>query len=108
MMTPSTDPADSGRFAAFGHAAFQRYWLARFSATFAVQIVMVAIDERSAARFDGSATPDYGITNWENLFQDPSKLAGDLQTLESGLVRSGITYQVFNSVIPIEGAKWSR
>jgi MFS family permease len=43
MMTPSTDPADSGRFAAFGHAAFLRYWLARFCATFAVQIVMVGV-----------------------------------------------------------------
>ncbi len=40
-MTSPTD--DTSRYAAFAHPAFMRYWLARFSATMAVQIVTVAV-----------------------------------------------------------------
>jgi MFS family permease len=36
-------PHEAGRFAAFAHPAFMRYWLARFCATMAVQIVTVAV-----------------------------------------------------------------
>jgi MFS family permease len=36
-------PHEAGRFAAFAHSAFLRYWLARFCATMAVQIVTVAV-----------------------------------------------------------------
>ena len=36
-------PQAEGRFAAFAHGAFARYWLARFFATFSVQIVTVAV-----------------------------------------------------------------
>lgn len=42
-MTSAGSTADSGRFAAFGYVAFQRYWLARFLATFAVNVVTVAV-----------------------------------------------------------------
>ncbi|TCD15880.1 MFS transporter [Oricola cellulosilytica] len=37
------DGAVGARFAAFSHGAFVRYWLARFSTTFAVQIIAVAV-----------------------------------------------------------------
>lgn len=36
-------PQEAGRFAAFGHPAFLRYWFARFFATVAVQIMTVAV-----------------------------------------------------------------
>lgn len=76
-----------------------------------VQVTMVAIDEKSAARFaNGQTPPDYGVTNWSQLFADPDpvQLAKDLQSLEAGLISNGITYQIFDSLVPIEGAKWSR
>jgi MFS family permease len=38
-----TPTANTGRFAAFRHMTFQRYWAARFLATFSVQIVSVAV-----------------------------------------------------------------
>lgn len=41
-MTP-IDTASGGRYAAFRHGAFLRFWAARFLATFATQIVSVAI-----------------------------------------------------------------
>jgi len=41
-MTP-TDTASGERYAAFRHGAFLRFWVARFLATFATQIVSVAI-----------------------------------------------------------------
>ncbi|MBO6717307.1 MAG: MFS transporter [Rhizobiaceae bacterium] len=37
------NPASSSQYAAFQHGAFLRYWLARFLATFATQIVSVAV-----------------------------------------------------------------
>lgn len=73
-----------------------------------VQVVMVAIDENSAKRFENGATPPtYGI-DWNNLFQDPTKLSADIGKVEEKLIENKITYQIFNSTIPIEGAKWSR
>jgi len=73
-----------------------------------VQVVMVAIDEASAKRFaDGTTAPTYGV-NWANVFQDPAKLGEDIASVEAKLVENKITYQIFNSTIPIEGAKWSR
>jgi MFS family permease len=39
----TAEPAGASRYAAFGHRAFARYWLARFAATFAVQIVTVSV-----------------------------------------------------------------
>jgi MFS family permease len=41
-MSSSSQPADT-RFAAFRHPAFVRYWAARFLATFATQVVSVAV-----------------------------------------------------------------
>lgn len=73
-----------------------------------VQVVMVAIDEASAKRFEnGSTAPTYGI-DWANLFFDPAKLSADIGKVEEKLIENKITYQIFNSTIPIEGAKWSR
>lgn len=40
---PQDHAREAGRFAAFSHNAFLRYWLARFFATLSVQIVTVAV-----------------------------------------------------------------
>lgn len=74
-----------------------------------VQVVMVAIDERSALRFaNGSTPPNYGVTNFTDLFTNPANFETDLKAIEDALVSQNITYQIFNSTVPIEGAKWSR
>jgi len=72
-----------------------------------VQVVMVAIDERSAARLaNGATAPD--LLNFSTLFTNPADFEEDLKTIEDALISQNITYQVFNSMVPIEGAKWSR
>src|SRR5690606_23795809 len=43
VMTLQSKPAADPRYAAFGHSAFLRFWLARFLATFCTQIVSVAV-----------------------------------------------------------------
>jgi len=74
-----------------------------------VQVTMIAIDERSALRNEnGTSMPDYGVTNFSQLFTTPANFQQDLQTLEDGLVSKNITYQVFDTLVPLEGAKWSR
>ena len=57
---------------------------------------------------NGSTIPDFGISDWSNLFVDPDKLTDDLRTLEAALTAKSMTYQIFDSLVPIEGAKWSR
>ncbi|MBL8583611.1 MAG: MFS transporter, partial [Rhizobiaceae bacterium] len=42
-MLPDADKEESDRYAAFRHSAYLRYWLSRFLATFATQIVSVAV-----------------------------------------------------------------
>jgi hypothetical protein len=42
-MTAAQPAAPDPRYAAFRHGSFLRYWLARFSTTFATQIVSVAV-----------------------------------------------------------------
>jgi uncharacterized protein (TIGR02599 family) len=74
-----------------------------------VQVVMVAIDERSATRFaNGSTAPNYGVANFSALFTNPADFDKDLKAIEDGLISNNVTYQIFNSTVPIEGAKWSR
>jgi len=70
-----------------------------------VDVVMVAIDENSARRIeDGSAPPNFGVGG---LFKDPSKLDGDLKSLESTLVERNIRYQVFRTTVALRNSKWS-
>jgi len=74
-----------------------------------VQVTMVAIDERSALRNEnGTSMPDYGVTNFSQLFTTPADFQQDLKKLEDGLISKNITYQVFDTLVPLEGAKWSR
>jgi uncharacterized protein (TIGR02599 family) len=84
-----------------------------------VQIVMVAIDETSAARL---ASEHAGVQNLgletDDLFRDASRLEddrstpepgdGDLHTLEQRLIAARIHYRIFSTNVAIRGAKWSR
>jgi uncharacterized protein (TIGR02599 family) len=79
-----------------------------------VQVTMVAIDERSAARY----VERYGTTavigpdtsqmflNNSKTFEQPG--TGELAVYERRLVDMGITYRIFTSNVSIRGAKWSR
>ena len=84
-----------------------------------VQVVMVAIDERSAARLahEHADRADLGIET-DDLFHDSAKLEdnpqtpepgdGDLATLEARLRAQNVTYRIFSSNVAIRGAKWSK
>jgi uncharacterized protein (TIGR02599 family) len=78
-----------------------------------VEVIMVAMDERSAQRLAekyGSQPPleALGLTG---LFQNPAQLhhpdGGDLKTLETALQAERVDYRIFQSDIQIQGAKWS-
>jgi uncharacterized protein (TIGR02599 family) len=84
-----------------------------------VQVVMVAIDEVSAARLQDRAESDtllgidYGarFQNPANLEDNPStpKAAdGDLSLLEELLAQKRVAYRIFATNVSIRGAKWSR
>lgn len=71
-----------------------------------LQVTMVAVDERSAARLTDSE-----VTNLQaalnGRFQDPARYQTDLQELESALVDLRINYRVFTTSMSINAAKWS-
>ena len=83
-----------------------------------LQVTMVAVDEVSFNRLQGTATtPPNGLTTqMSNLFQkvgdtvNPSNAgyAQDLQTLQNLLQAQRLDYRVFTSNVSIKGAKWSR
>ncbi|HSI84535.1 MAG: Verru_Chthon cassette protein C [Candidatus Methylacidiphilales bacterium] len=70
-----------------------------------LEVVMVAIDEPSAARLGNSVTaPELGLSS---LFREASDLESDLKKLTTTLDSKRITYRVFRTGIAIKGAKWS-
>ncbi len=80
-----------------------------------VEITLVAVDEKSYARFQGdSTTPrDLGL---DTLFQtvgdtiNPANpgYAQDFKTLEETLTQNRIDYRIFKVSVPIKSARWSR
>lgn len=80
----------------------------------AVELVMVVIDEVSAARLGDTATPpNLGVAD---LFKDSSKLEDDIATLEKNLAglpgnpagnSVPLRYQIFRTEIALRGSKWS-
>ncbi len=70
-----------------------------------VEVVMVAIDEPSAARWcaEGSA-PELVA---RSLFQDPAALDTDLNALAGALTDKRITYRIFRTTVALRNAKWS-
>jgi len=77
-----------------------------------VEVVMVALDERSAGRLAekyGAQAP-LSALGMASAFRDPAALhgpSGDLAALETRLQSENLTYRVFRSDVQIEGAKWS-
>lgn len=84
-----------------------------------VQVIMVALDENSAARLDESTKDKPGFDlKTEDIFKRSVRLEdnattdapndGELHELEQKLIDQRLTYRVFNSTVIIRGAKWSR
>ena len=72
-----------------------------------VGVVMVAIDEESAAKLAAKGITDLGV---KDLFREntPTKLKADLETLEKTLQEQNVKYRIFSTDVAIRGAKWSR
>lgn len=80
-----------------------------------LEITLVAVDEKSFARFQGAdSTPrDLGLGN---LFRTVGNLkdssqagyAKDLETLKTTLTRNKIDYRVFTLTVTINSARWSK
>lgn len=85
-----------------------------------VQVTMVAIDERSAARFMDTHPgqpliigPSQGslFTANSDKMENPktaSDAGGDLARYEQALIDMRLTYRIFSTNVSIRGAKWSR
>jgi len=73
-----------------------------------LQVVMVAIDERSAERLtreSGGTPPDFIFQG--AAFSDASQFEQDLARLARNLTDAGVKYRIFSSIIGVRGAKWS-
>lgn len=78
-----------------------------------VRIMLVAVDERSMARLQGTSTapPDLGI-DLGSIFQTASQLYSetgqdDLTLLGNALTAKKLNYRIFQTDVAIHGAKWS-
>jgi uncharacterized protein (TIGR02599 family) len=73
-----------------------------------VKVVMVAIDETSAKRWQGNLTtaPTLGLP--ADLFTEPSQLEADLKTLLSKLQDKNLNYRVFQTEIPLRTSRWTQ
>ena len=80
-----------------------------------VSVMIVAVDEASFSRFQGSSTTMPASLGLANLFQTvgdtldatQAGYARDLQTLETNLRTNHINYHIFTAKIAIPGSKWS-
>lgn len=80
-----------------------------------VEITLVAVDEKSYARFQGdSTTPrDLGLATLFRTVGDTINPANpgyaqDFKTLEETLTQNRIDYRIFKVSVPIKSARWSR
>jgi len=71
-------------------------------------VTMLALEESSARLLEGSGStpPDLGFDP-SLVFQDARNYASDLQAVENALRSRNIGYRIFNTRVPIKGAKWS-
>lgn len=78
-----------------------------------LEVVMVAIDETSAARLlrgvttETSAAAALGIDP-HSLFKQASNLEADLKSLGDALAAKGVGYRAFRTTIPLRSGKWNR
>jgi uncharacterized protein (TIGR02599 family) len=79
-----------------------------------VQVTMVAIDERSAARLVDKDGKSHVIgPDTSTMFRQKSETlekpeTGELAEYERLLVEKGATYRIFNTNVSIKSSKWSR
>ncbi len=73
-----------------------------------VQLTMVAVDEKSAARLGLSSAGNSDVFGISTLFSDTKEFASDLATLEKTLATKRVRYRVFTTNVQIRAAKWSR
>jgi len=71
-----------------------------------VEIIMVAIDETSAARKWNNAASAPVLAS--GLFQRPADLEADLKTLTDQLSVDNVKYITMRSTVKIRGARWSQ
>jgi uncharacterized protein (TIGR02599 family) len=72
-----------------------------------VRVVMVTLDETSAARIqNGANAPDLGYDP-STIFDTAANLETRLGTIEAKLSGKNLKYRVFRADIPIRAAKWS-
>lgn len=95
-------------------AAGQTRSEARAAAQFAqlpplLRVVMVAVDEKSAARLTTGTTPPAALTLDPTWFTDPSETVfqKNLADLSTQLSAAGVQFRIFNQVIALRGAKFS-
>lgn len=72
-----------------------------------LRVIMVAVDEKSAARLTTGTTPPDDFKLNASWFQSPAKLDEDLAALEEQLIKAKVDFRIFNQVIPLRGAKFS-
>ena len=72
-----------------------------------LRVVMVAVDEKSAARLTTGTTPPAVFQLNSGWFKDPAKLDENLTALEAQLIDAKVDFRIFNQVIPLRGAKFS-
>jgi uncharacterized protein (TIGR02599 family) len=75
-----------------------------------VHVVLIAADEPSMARVQGTSTtaPNLGFS-YNQLFQScgSGQLDSDLGTVSNALTQKHINFRIFSTDVVIEGAKWS-
>lgn len=74
-----------------------------------LRVVMVAVDEKSAARLTPGTNPPAALTLDPSWFTDPSEtnFQKDLDDLSTQLTAAGVQFRIFNQVIALRGAKFS-
>ncbi len=81
-----------------------------------ITVTMVAVDESSYNRLQGTSTKPPGSLKFDALFQsvgdtsDPAQpgFAQDLKTLTDTLQANRLNYRVFTTDVALKSAKWSR
>lgn len=71
-----------------------------------VRVTMVAVDETSFNRLQGSGTT--APTLLGKYFTDSSKFDEDLKGLEADLVKKKLNYRIFTTDVTLKAGKWSR
>ncbi len=74
-----------------------------------VQVVLIAADETSMLRVQGTSTsqPSLGF-DCSSVFQVPSQLDTDIQTVSQALISKHVKFRVFRRDITIREAHWSQ